>query len=358
VVVEPGLHPYASYLWHVRGHGELAGDPRLVLSPWSPEPWAGVDWPYLVATDHPDRYLAPVAGGERRYGGVSARLQPLTQQRFLEAAVLADVPLPIRGWWMPEQLPSGERFMWGGPDAELVLPPLPPRTRVEVDLRPAAGDARLGLEVNGRMVAGLDGRASRSRLWIEADDLRSDEAQRLVFRRAVGYRPGGGDARPLAVQLLGCRAVGPGVGWSGSLADELGRARLGASVGGAYPAETFGPHGRACWLRPEAHLELPAGPGLLRLVLWAPRPVSADALVRLDGHVLARPDLGPRPVEVELRLDRADAAGRSSITLELVSTRYVPAEHGPSNDHRELGIVLQSASFTPDGAAATRWAWQ
>lgn len=360
VVVEPGLHPFASYLWHVRGGGELAGDPHLVLSPWAPEPWAGVDRPYLVATDHPDRYLPPIVGGERRFGGVSARLQPLTQQRFLEAAVLAEVPLPISGWWMPEQLPSGERFMWGSADAELVLPPLPPQTRVEIDLRPAAGDAPLELEVNGRQVAALEGRAPRSRLWIEAGDLRTDQAQHLVLRRAEAYRPGGSDTRPLAVQLLGCRAVGPGVGWSGSLAEEPERNRLGAHIEGAYPAETFGAHGRACWLRPEAHLELPAGPGLLRLALWAPRPVPSQTSIRLAGRVLARPDLGNQPVNVELHLDPAGPAGhgRVPVVLEIESVPYVPAEHSPSTDRRELGVVLQSASFTPEGSAAARWAWR
>jgi len=56
VVVEPELHPFASYLWHLsENRGEA--NPSWVLSPWDPGPWAGVDGAWVVATIH--RHLYP-----------------------------------------------------------------------------------------------------------------------------------------------------------------------------------------------------------------------------------------------------------------------------------------------------------
>ena len=116
IVLEPELHPYASYLWHLfEWRGEE--NPPWVLSPSDPGQWAGVDDAWVVATVHRHLYPGPLQGKERHWGGVSDRLRPLTQNRFLDAWVIEDPPLPLSGWWPAERESSGRQFMWGGVEA-------------------------------------------------------------------------------------------------------------------------------------------------------------------------------------------------------------------------------------------------
>ncbi|NIR39549.1 MAG: hypothetical protein GWN07_27305, partial [Actinobacteria bacterium] len=93
-------------------------------------PWLGVEGHYLVVTDHREHYLDPLVAGAARWTGPSRRLEPFTQQRMLDASVLADPPLPVGQWWPVETTPDGTRFMWGGVDCGLELPPLPSTTRL------------------------------------------------------------------------------------------------------------------------------------------------------------------------------------------------------------------------------------
>jgi hypothetical protein len=357
VVVEPGLHPYASYYWHWAGGGELRGDPRLVLSPWAPEPWSGIDRPYLVATDHPEWYLTPLTGGTRSYKGVSPQLQPFTQQRFLTAAVISNPPLPVQGWWPPEVTPEGERFMWGTASAGLVLPPLPAGTSIELDLRPIPGPAPLQLTVNGKADTELAGDAGRRRIWIEPDRLAPAQAVRLGFKRDQVYPPGKADTRPLAVQLFSVRIVGPATPWQGPLASPQDRQRLRVSIDGAYPPEQLGAHGRSCWLRPHARLAVPAGMGTLSLTIWAPRPVPAETVIRISGRQVLGPlSLPNRPTEVAVPIRDQDLTGHQ-VLIELESVAYSPAAAGRGRDSRELGVVLQSARFQPPPASCRQWTW-
>jgi hypothetical protein len=360
LVVEGGLHPFASYHRHRAGGGELKGDPRLVLSPWAPEPWVGVDRPYLVATDHPDWYLAPLAGGSNQYGGVSTALKPFTQQRFLETAVISNPPLPIEGWWVPEQIPeTGERFMWGTAGARLVLPPLPAGTMVELDLRPARGPAPLRLTVNDRLAAELPGDSPRTRIWLPPEllVLEPGTATTIVCERSQVYPPGGGDPRPLAVQVFAARAIGPGLPWHGAVATAQERQRLGISIDGAYPPEQLGKHGRACWLRPAATLTVPAGRGRLTLTMWAPRPLPAETVIRVSGrHVLGPLALENQPQEIEVPV-HADDVRDNRVIVELCSVPYIPAATGRSRDRRKLGIVLQAVRFQPPPEAVRQWTW-
>jgi hypothetical protein len=357
VVVEPGLHPYASYRWHWVGGGKLSGDPKLVLSPWAPEPWRGIDRPYLVATDHPEWYLTPLTGGAQTFGGVSQQLQPFTQQRFLTAAVISNPPLPVQGWWPPEATPDGERYMWGMAGAGLVLPPLPVGTSIELDLRPAFGPAPLQLSVNGAAHTELGGEAGRSRVWIEPDQLALAQPVDLGFERSDVYPPGDADTRPLAVQLFSVRVIGPGLPWQGALASPRDRERLRATIDGVYPPEQLGAHGLACWLHPHARLTVPAGSGELTLTMWSPRPVPADTVIRISGRQVLGPlSLKNRPTEVEVPIFDEDVANHL-VRIEIESMPYNPAAAGRGSDTRNLGVVLQAARFQPLPDNCRQWTW-
>ncbi len=357
VIVEAGLHPFASYRWYVAGGGRPPARPRLLLSPWAPEPWAGVVRPYVVATDVPHRYLAPLARGRLRWHGVSPRLEPLTQGRFLDAEVLVNPPLPLGTWWPAERGRHGERWMWGGRDAALVLPPLPQGTWLRLDLRPARGPAPLVVAVDGETVAVVPGDAGRTVVAVPPDRLAGRRPHTVAFHRAAAYPPGGRDTRPLAVQLFAARAVGPRVPWGGPVARRREREALGVRLLGAYLPERFPDAGWGVWLRPRAAVELPAGPGEVELVLAAPRPVPPRTVLRVGERILAGPlEVGPRPVRVPVTLLEGDTvAGRVELRLE--SVPYCPAEAGAGPDSRRLGVVLFAARFCPPREARAPWGW-
>jgi hypothetical protein len=350
VVVEPELHPFASYRWHLLER-EGREPPPLVLSPWAPEPWAGVDRPYLVATVHRHLYSEALVGGELRWDGVSDRLEPLTQQRFLEAWVLGAPALPIGEWWPVETSPDGGSFQWGGAHCELVLPPLPAGTRVTASFRAARGPGEVAVSWNGTVVVAeeLDGERLEAR--IEPDQVRADACNRLSFRRERGYPPGPEDRRPLAVQLLSLGVRGPALAWSGPVASPAERERLGVRIDGHYLSESFGDAGPGVWLAPSARLELPAGAGRIGLTLLAPRPTPPRTIARVAGREVAGPiELGPKPSEIWLAITDGDTAGGVAV-VELLSDGYRPSDDG-GRDDRELGVVLTRVRFEPSVAPA------
>jgi hypothetical protein len=350
VVVEPELHPFASYRWHLL---ELAGvrPPPLVLSPWAPEPWAGVDRPYLVATVHRHLYSEPLAGGELEWGGVSDRLEPLTQQRFLEAWVLGAPALPLGEWWPVETSPDGGSFQWGGAHCELVLPPLPVGTRVMASFRPARGPGELAVSWNGTEVVAEKLAGDRLGVGIEPEQVLSAACNRLSFRRERGEPPGPEDSRPLAVQLLSISVRGPALAWSGPVAWPAERGRLGVRIDGHYLPESFGEAGQGVWLAPSARLELPAGPGRIGLTLLAPRPTPSRTVARAAGREVAGPvDFGPAPSELWIAVGDGDVVD-GMVAVELISESYRPSDHGRTDD-RELGVVLTRVRFEPSAAPA------
>ena len=326
VVVEPELHPFASYRWHLLER-EGVRPPPLVLSPWAPEPWAGVDRPYLVATVHRHLYLEPLAGGELEWSGVSDALTPLTQQRFLEAWVLGAPALPLGEWWPVETSPDGGSFQWGGAHCELVLPPLPPGTTVTAAFRLAQGPSPLSVAWNGRyarqfFAGGLPGMRFGPPL------VRGDAANRLAFDRERGYPPGPDDSRPLSVQLLSLAARGPALAWSGPVASPAERERLGVRIDGHYLPETFGEAGQGVWLAPSARLEMPAGPGRIGLTLLAPRPTPSRTVARVAGREAAGPvDFGPAPSELWIAVGDGDVTD-GMVVVELHSEAFRPSDHG------------------------------
>jgi hypothetical protein len=328
----------------------------MLLTPRAPEPWLGVDRPWVLATVHPHLYWPSLTAVDTVYGGVSKRLRPLTQGRFLAAAVIDNPPLPVGQWWTLEQLDNGQVFMWAGADAELWLPPVPAGTLIGLELRPAPGEAPLQVEIShGAGSFELDGRAEATRLWTRTATAVASEPVVVRFTRAEGYPPGGDDLRPLAVQLLGVAVRPPGSAWSGRAATESERRGLRLELEGGYGAETFGELGRGVWLAPEARLRMIVDePGRLVLRLAAPRPTPANLRVVLDGTTVAGPlTVDNRELTVEIPVGtRAVDAGL--IEFELLSDPYQPSAHGGSDD-RELGVVLLEVGFRPDHPTEGWW---
>ncbi len=346
VLPEGGLYPFANYLWHVEGGGVVPTAPPLLLSPWAPEPFEAPDRAWIVVTDHPDWYLGSLTGTQIRWNWVPPDLVGFTQGRFLNAALIDDPPLPVGRWWVPETGPSGIRFMWGSAGAGLDLPPFPAGTWIRLSLRPASGDRPLRIVANGRVVTQQPGRSGRSVVWVPASVLRSTSINQIRFDRAAVYPPGHGDHRALAVALFSVQIVGPGVPWSGPLASREQRQRLRVRARGAYRPERFPGVGMGCWLRPGAELRLPAGPGDLVLVLAAPRSSPPRLKIRCGRGTPIPVDLGPHLQRVHLRIPR-QACSPNGVDVRLDSVAFNPARSGLSRDHRDLGVVLFSATFHP-----------
>lgn len=346
VVDEAGLYPFTSYHWHAMEHAGVTPPPRT-LSPWAPEPWEGVDRPWLVVTDVPTRYLDPLSGWGIEHRGVSSALRPFTQDRFLTAQVLITPPLNVGPWWPVEETGEGLRFMWGGPGAELWLPPAPRGRRIELDLQPARGEP-LSVRVNGVEAAQLAG-GVRQRWWVPATVLlQADRPNIVTFERSRAFRPGPGDTRALAVQLFGVHQVGPHCPWGGPVATARQRRHLAVDVQGCYQPERFARDVLGAWLQPNATVRLPAGAGELIIGLAAPRPVPPETVLRIGHRVVAGPlDLDGRLREVRLSLHRDDVRD-GAVEIQLESVPYVPASAGANEDRRELGVVLVHLRFRPE----------
>jgi len=344
VVVESELYPFASYLWHLHERrGTLT--PPLVLSPWDPQPWAGVESAWVVATVHRHLYLDPLRGRERYWGGVSEDLRPLTQGRFLEAWVIEDPPLPLAGWWPAERTADGRRFMWGGADARLQLPPLAD-TELTVAVRPASGPEPLVVEYGGLEVARVDGDGGEQFVWLGAPAAVENTAAVLRFSRSKAYPPGVEDQRPLAFQLYEIRARTAGAAWVGKVSHSWQRQILRVELEGAFEAEVFPDIGEGVWLRPSAVLRVPAVEGRIRLRMWAPRPISPRMVIRVAGRRAAGPlDLGPQPGDIEVDVLSGEALD-GWVEIEISSEPFRPADTG-GEDRRLLGVVLSEIAFEP-----------
>jgi hypothetical protein len=345
VVLEPELHPFASYLWHLlEWRGEE--NPPWVLSPWDPGQWTGVDGAWVVATVHRHLYPGPLQGKERHWGDVSDRLRPLTQDRFLNAWVIEDSPLPISGWYSGEHESSGRRFMWGRVEAVMALPPLGEGTQLGLALRPAPGPVPVVIEIDGREMALLDGEGGEQRLWLQVPPDAVDRVAELRFTRAGAFPPGGEELRPLAVQLYELRALSPTGSWTGPVAHPWQREAIKVELEGAYGAEEFAEAGDGVWLGPRAVLRVPAGEGRLRLRLWAPRPTPARTTILVAGRLAAGPlDLGRQPAFFEVEVLAGEAEG-GWVEVEIASDPYTPVSDGGA-DRRTLGVVLSEVDFEP-----------
>jgi hypothetical protein len=207
LVVEPGLYPFLSYLEQL---DRRAGRPwrfRWYLAPASPDSKELPSGRYLLVTDYPFHYFASLDGGETRFPTVSDRLRPLTQGRFLNVVVLRNSPLPVRGWWLPEVAEGLGKFMWGGAEAELLVPPLPAGELLAIDLVPYPGPEPLEVVVNGIVALTVPGSAPRAAYPLEARFFANERTNRVVFHRAEAYVPSTSDRRLLSVQLWGLSFV-------------------------------------------------------------------------------------------------------------------------------------------------------
>ena len=350
IVLEPELHPFASYLWHLsERRGEA--NPPWVLSPWDPGGWTGVDGAWVVATIHRHLYPDPLHGRERHWGGVSDSLRPLTQQRFLDAWAISDPALPLSGWYSGEREPSGRRFMWGGVEGVMALPPLAEGAELGIALRPAPGPVPVVIAVDGLEVAQIEGEDGEQRMWLGVPAAAVGRVAELRFSRATAFPPGGDDQRPLAVQLFELRAMSPGGAWAGPVAHPWQREAIKVELEGAWDGESFADNGDGVWLGPRAILRVPAGEGRLRLRLWAPRPTPARTVLLVAGRRVAGPlDIGPQPGFFDLEVLESDVEG-GRVKIEIVSNPYSPASDGGA-DSRTLGVVLSEVAFVPRRAGS------
>ncbi len=207
LVVEPGLYPFLSYQEELDRRGGRPWKFRWTLAPSSPDSNELPSGPYLLVTDYPFHYFGSMEGDETRFPTVSERLLPLTQGRFLNVAVFRNAALPVRGWWLPEVAEGLGKFMWGGAEAELLLPPLPAGAALVLDFVPYRGPAPLDVVVNGTVALTVPGDAPRAAHVLGPGVLSAERTNRVVFRRAEGYVPGERDQRRLSVQLWGVTFV-------------------------------------------------------------------------------------------------------------------------------------------------------
>jgi hypothetical protein len=208
LVVEPGLYPFLSYQEQL---DRRAGRPwrfRWYLAPSSPDSKELPSGRYLLVTNYPFHYFGPLDGEMLRFPTVSERLRPLTQGRFVNVAIFPDPALPVRGWWLPEVVPgTGEKFMWGGPETEMLVPPLPAGKALALDVVPYPGPAPLDVVVNGAVALVLPGDAPRAVRALGPRFFSGERTNRVGFRRAEGYVPNERDRRRLSVQLWGLSFV-------------------------------------------------------------------------------------------------------------------------------------------------------
>ncbi len=348
LVVEGGLYPFWSYLEEVERHRGRRLGVRAHLAPSSSDATTVPTGAYLLVSDFPWRYLAPPFGRTFRFAGVSERLRPLTQQRFLDAVVAEGAPLPLGGWWLPEMGADGERSMWGAPGARLLLPPYPRGTALRIDLCPAPGPAPIVVLVNDREALQIPGAKVRRAYWIEPRWLADDRTNVVTFARASAYPPGPRDPRRLSVRLFGLAGISAALPWEGPIAEARQRELLRIRVEGVFGPENFA-HGRGAWTSPSARLWLPAGAGTLTLTTWAPRPGPPEVLIYAGDELLAGPfTVRNAPSEITFEIPPR-LAGEDGVALTLLATPFYPARAGNPRDRRSLGIVLSHVRFRPAG---------
>jgi hypothetical protein len=356
VVFESELYPFASYLWHLESRRGRP-NPDWLLTPWDPEPWRGVDGRWLLATVHRHRYPDPLHGFEQVFGGVSDRLWPLTQQRFLEAWVVEDSPLPLSGWWPAERQADGRRFMWAGDNAEMLLPPLAEGSSIRLSSRASAAARGVSWSIGSFGGADLGNGGGEHRSTIVVPPEAADRPLLMRVDAAFVEPPGGGDERRLALQLFELAAADPSRPWSVSAAWPWVREAIGLHLEGAYEGEVFGGGVEGVWLADVARLRFEGGGGRLLLELSAPRPTPPRTVISVDGKVVAGPlEIGrsPAPFVVEVPVP---AAGDAGLEVEFRSAAYRPSDDG-SADPRSLGVVLSRVLFEPtrvdlDGVSAS-----
>lgn len=354
LVVEPGLHPFLSYLEEVQRRRGEVWPFRYHLGFASPDAKSFPSGPFLLVTDYPSQYFGTPFGPQRSFGPPSQKLVPFTQRRFLHCWVAANPPLPLDGWYLAEENRTLGRFRWGAPGARLLLPPVPEGTSLALAVAAARGDAPLPIAVNGKVVRELDGRAPRTAVRIDQALLSTTRGTLVTFPRAAAYTPPK-ETRQLVVQLFGWEApAGPALPLSVSLADPRALAAAGGRLGDAWSPESFGGV-PGIWTRPSSRLWLPVGRGTLRLLVSSPRPTPPELKITVGNELLLGPaNPGPEPNWLEVALPGHDPR-TGGLELELRAVPYSPARAGRGSDARELGVVLHTAEYRPAVEAIATW---
>lgn len=354
LVVEPGLHPFLSYLQEVERRRGRVWEFKVHLAFSSPDAKSLPRGPYLLVTDYPTQYFGTLTGPQRWFGEVSEQLVPFTQRRFLRCWVAANPPLPLDGWYLAEESRTLGRLRWGGPGARLLLPPMPPATGLSLVVAAARGDAPLPVAVGGQVIRELDGRAPRTAVRLDPSLLSSEHPTLVTFPRTQAYAPPT-ETRQLVVQLLGWESVtGPSYPLEVEFADRKALAQHGVQLAEVWSPERFGTLS-GVWTRPQARLWLPAGPGTLRLLVSAPRPTPARLEIEIGGEMLFGPvDPEHSPSWLTIALPPFDPH-TGGTALDIRSHPFSPAREGRGRDARELGVVLHRVEYQPAREAVVGW---
>lgn len=373
LVVEPSIYPLLSYAEHLaRRRGEPAlGAVHLAPTsddhnvdplspPWSarllelrrwrrdggPSPAGLLDQlpqeNWLLLTDRPWRYLPGRSAPEWLSRPVPGYLRALSQGRFLEAAVLRSPVLPLDGWWEVETESAGQRFRWGRAGAGLWLPAIPVGSAMHLWLRPLPAPAPVRLEVQGEVVATVDGEGGDRVISLPWRLLAPGRPTEVRLYRPEVRPPGGGDYRPLAFQWLGTAVIGPGLPWEGAVAAPAQRALLGIEATGLWGPEHF-PGGPGCWTAGAASLRLAGGAGNLAVKLSAPRPDAVTVAFSCQGITVATVGVtGERAITTAVTIPR-ECVTRDRVDLDLSTFPVLRS----GSESRELGVVLHHLRFAP-----------
>jgi hypothetical protein len=204
---------------------------------------------------------------------------------------------------------------------------------------------------DGEVVTVVGGDSDERRLWLRLPPGAVGRVSQLGFVRRQGYPPGGGDPRPLAVQIFEIRALRMGDGWASAMNHPWQREAMRVEVEGNYESEQFPGAEDGMWLGPRALVRLPAAVGRIRLRLWAPRPSPPRTEIWIGGRHAAGPlGIESNPGDYVVEVLAGDVVdGR--LEVEIRSDPYRPSDDG-ALDPRELGVVLSDVSFEPRKAGS------
>jgi hypothetical protein len=307
-----------------------------------PRPVEAPHW-YIVSSQQINLLPWQETREEVVFSGVSPRLVPLTQRRFLSGRVISDLPLQRGSWWAPEKDGSKRVFSWCSSRSSLMLPATEAGESLILPVRAARGALPLKVDINRKLTFTVAGAGALEIHRIPSEALYTDRENTISLDREQVYPPSERDQRPLAAAVyVVTSAKVSGTAVSFGDADRL--QALGVTLQGFFGRESFrdGVVGR--WSQPVATIAMPAVAGTFVLTLLAPRPPEARAEVWVEGTMVGGPWVVPTvPRSYEVVVPAALSRG-ATLRLELrVSPYTTPAL--PKRSPRSLGVVVSSMTI-------------